>query len=88
MNLYFRYKEDCDVYVVYHEEVVATSVCGRAEKISVIMPTKIDYKKLYKYLSVNNPCASGLNAMIPFPPHKKPFGNVILFSFYLFDCSI
>ena len=50
---YFRYKEDCDVYVVYHEEVVATSVCGGSEKISVIMPTKRDYKKLYKYLSVN-----------------------------------
>ena len=50
---YFRYKEDCGVYFVYHEEVVATSVCGRSEKISVIMPTKRDYKKLYKYLSVN-----------------------------------
>ena len=50
---YFRYKEDCGVYFVYHEEVVSTSVCGRSEKISVIMPTKRDYKKLYKYLSVN-----------------------------------
>ena len=50
---YFRYENICDVYVVYHEEVVATSVCGGSEKISVIMPTKRDYKKLYKYLSVN-----------------------------------
>ena len=50
---YFCYENICDVYVVYHEEVVATSVCGRSEKISVIMPTKIDYKKLYKYLSIN-----------------------------------
>ena len=50
---YFCYENICDVYVVYHEEVVATSVCGRSEKISVIMPTKKDYKKLYKYLSVN-----------------------------------
>lgn len=50
---YFCYENICDVYVVYHEEVVATSVCGRSEKISVIMPTKRDYKKLYKYLSVN-----------------------------------
>ena len=50
---YFCYENICDVYVVYHEKVVATSVCGRSEKISVIMPTKIDYKKLYKYLSIN-----------------------------------
>ena len=50
---YFCYENICDVYVVYHEEVVATSVCGRSEKIFVIMPTKRDYKKLYKYLSVN-----------------------------------
>ena len=50
---YFCYENICDVYVVYHEEVVATSVCGGSEKISVIMPTKRDYKKLYKYLSVN-----------------------------------
>ena len=50
---YFCYENICDVYVVYHEEAVSTSVCGRSEKISVIMPTKRDYKKLYKYLSVN-----------------------------------
>ena len=50
---YFCYENICDVYVVYHEEAVATSVCGGSEKISVIMPTKRDYKKLYKYLSVN-----------------------------------
>lgn len=50
---YFCYENICDVYVVYHEEVVSTSVCGRSEKICVIMPTKRDYKKLYKYLSVN-----------------------------------
>ena len=50
---YFCYENICGVYVIYHEEVVATSVCGRSEKISVIMPTKRDYKKLYKYLSVN-----------------------------------
>lgn len=50
---YFRYENICDVYVVYHEESVATSVCGGSEKISVIMPTKRDYKKLYKYLSIN-----------------------------------
>lgn len=50
---YFCYEDICDVYVVYHEEAVATSVCGGSEKISVIMPTKRDYKKLYKYLSVN-----------------------------------
>ena len=50
---YFCYENICDVYVVYHEEVVATSVCGKTEKVFVIMPTKRDYKKLYKYLSVN-----------------------------------
>lgn len=50
---YFCYENICDVYVVCHEEAVATSVCGGSEKISVIMPTKRDYKKLYKYLSVN-----------------------------------
>ena len=37
---YFCYENICDVYVVYHEEVVSTSVCGGSEKISVIMPAK------------------------------------------------
>lgn len=50
---YFRYKKVCGVYIIYHEEVVPTSVCGKLEKTFVIMPTKRDYKKLYKYLSVN-----------------------------------
>ena len=50
---YFRYKEDCGVYFVYHEEIILTEVCSKTEKVFVIMPTKKDYKKLYKYLSVN-----------------------------------
>lgn len=47
---YFSYKQDCGVYFVYHEEIILT---GISSKISVIMPTKKDYKKLYKYLSVD-----------------------------------
>ena len=47
---YFSYKEDCGVYFVYHEEIILTGV---SSKVFVIMPTKRDYKKLYKYLSVN-----------------------------------
>ena len=50
---YFCYENICDVYVVYHEEVVSTSVCSTSEKISVNITKKRDYKKLYKYLSVN-----------------------------------
>ena len=50
---YFRYKEDCGVYFVYHEEIILTGVCSKTEKVFVIMPTKKDYKKLYKYLSIN-----------------------------------
>lgn len=47
---YFSYKQDCGVYFVYHEEIILT---GISSKVSVIMPTKRDYKKLYKYLSVD-----------------------------------
>ena len=50
---YFCYENICDVYVVYHEEIVLTGVSRKTEKVFVIMPTKRDYKKLYKYLSVN-----------------------------------
>lgn len=50
---YFSYKEDCGVYFVYHEEIILTGVCSKTEKVFVIMPTKKDYKKLYKYLSIN-----------------------------------
>ena len=50
---YFCYENICDVYVVYHEEIILTEVCSKTEKVFVIMPTKKDYKKLYKYLSVN-----------------------------------
>lgn len=47
---YFSYKQDCGVYFVYHEEIILT---GISSKVFVIMPTKRDYKKLYKYLSVD-----------------------------------
>lgn len=47
---YFRYKKVCGIYIVYHEEIILT---GISSKIFVIMPTKRDYKKLYKYLSVD-----------------------------------
>ena len=50
---YFCYENICDVYVVYHEEIILTGVYGKTEKVFVIMPTKRDYKKLYKYLPVN-----------------------------------
>lgn len=50
---YFSYKEDCGVYFVYHEEIVLTGVSSKTEKVFVIMPAKRDYKKLYKYLSVD-----------------------------------
>lgn len=50
---YFRYNEIDGVYIVYHEEIILTRVCSKTEKVFVIMPTKRDYKKLYKYLSVN-----------------------------------
>ena len=50
---YFRCKEYHGVYFVYHEEIILTGVYGKTEKVFVIMPTKRDYKKLYKYLSVN-----------------------------------
>lgn len=50
---YFSYKEDCGVYFVYHKEIILTGVSSKVEKVSVIMPTKRDYKKLYKYLSVD-----------------------------------
>ena len=50
---YFCYENICDVYVVYHVEIILTGVCSKTEKVFVIMPTKKDYKKLYKYLSIN-----------------------------------
>lgn len=52
---YFRYKESCGVYIVYHEEgeIIPATGCSKMKKVFVIMPTKGDYKKLYKYSSIN-----------------------------------
>lgn len=50
---YFCYKKVCGIYIIYHEEIILISACTKFEKTFVIMPTKRDYKKLYKYLSVN-----------------------------------